>query len=156
MSGIGLSISVKIKDGDIDKKLTKLMTKMNRPFGFYKKVGEHIKDRMPDHFKNETAPDGTPWQKLSPVTLAAREKRGTGSAIYREHGDFVGTLNYNVSDDNFRWGSSDQARAYIFQHGGKAGRNRKVTLPARPYLGLSSGDEKEILRIAEDWVGLGG
>lgn len=153
MADTGFSMKVTIKDREVEKKLTRLLSKMSRPAGFYRNVGDHIEKETPKFFKTETAPDGTAWQPLSPVTLALREKRGTGSTIYREHGDFIGTLNYNASADNFTWGSAD-VRANIFQHGGKTGRGHKVTLPARPYLGISPGSEKEILRIAENWVAL--
>lgn len=40
--------------------------------------------------------------------------------------------------------------ARIHQLGGKAGRGRKVTIPARPYLGLSVDDQKEIEGLVQD------
>ena len=149
----GFSMEVKINDKGLKKKIDKIIDKMEHPAGFHKNVGEHVIKTTPERIAAEEAPDGSAWEKLAPVTLAAREKRGTGNTIYRETGDFIETLNYDASDDNLAWGSSD-VRAAIFQFGGKAGRNLSVTLPARPYLGLSDADEQIILEMAEDYVDL--
>jgi len=45
---------------------------------------------------------------------------------------------------------SNLVYAAIHQLGGEAGRNRSVTLPARPYLGISPADEIEIGAILDD------
>jgi phage virion morphogenesis protein len=149
----GFSVEIEFSDKALLRQLERLQDQMEDLAPFYKNVGEHIQEVTPQNFENETAPDGTPWEKLSPVTLAAREERGTGSTIYREYGDFIGSINYQASSDDFRWGTND-VRGRIFQLGGKAGRGKKVTLPARPYIGLSPADEDEILQIAKDHVGL--
>lgn len=39
--------------------------------------------------------------------------------------------------------------ARIHQMGGNAGRGKKVTIPARPFLGISKEDQNEIARIIE-------
>jgi phage virion morphogenesis protein len=149
----GYSIEIEFNDRGAGKELDMLIDKMARPSGFYKNVGEHIQAVTIDRFNAEQAPDGTPWKALAPVTLAARARRGTGTTIYRERGDFFGSLNYQASSDGFRWGSND-VRARIFQLGGKAGRGLSVTLPPRPYLGLSPDDENAILDIARDWLSI--
>ena len=149
----GLSLKVTIKDKDISRKLDRALEKIENPVAFYKNVGEHVIKTTVERIADEQTPDGQAWQRLSPVTLAARAKRGTGSTIYREYGDFIGTINYEASDDNLIWGSPD-VRARIFQLGGKAGRGLSVTLPSREYLGLSPQDETIILEMAEDHVGL--
>jgi len=40
----------------------------------------------------------------------------------------------------------------IHQFGGQAGRGHKVTLPARPYLGINGDDEVEITQISQRHV----
>ena len=42
--------------------------------------------------------------------------------------------------------------AAIHHFGGKAGRGRKVTIPARPTLGLSADDQTAVAEIAGDWL----
>ncbi|NBI12592.1 phage virion morphogenesis protein [[Haemophilus] felis] len=41
--------------------------------------------------------------------------------------------------------------APVHQFGGKAGRGRKVTIPARPFLQLTAEDEEEILARVQDY-----
>lgn len=151
----GISMEIKINDTGVEKELNRLLAKMKSPIGFYKNVGEHIQKVTPERFENEEAPDGSKWEGLSPVTIKSRLRRNGNSplTIYRETGDFFSSINYQASDDNFKWGSND-VRARIFQLGGETGRGNSVTLPARPYIGLSSDDENEVLEIAKDWVAL--
>ena len=99
-------------------------------------------------FKSKTAPDGTPWQPNAPSTLK-RKKSGRSygslligqtkvlSAIQRRH-----NANEVVIGTPAIYGR-------IHQLGGKAGRGHKVTIPARPFLGVSKEDENVIHAIIE-------
>jgi phage virion morphogenesis protein len=55
---------------------------------------------------------------------------------------------------------SNAVYAAIHQFGGpirQPKRKRIISIPARPFLGLDQDDEREIIKIAEDWlVGEGG
>jgi phage virion morphogenesis protein len=42
---------------------------------------------------------------------------------------------------------TNRVYAAIHQLGGQAGRGRKVTIPARPYLGVSAADRVRILAV---------
>jgi len=42
--------------------------------------------------------------------------------------------------------------AAIHQFGGKAGRGRKVTIPARPFLKLTDEDLEKILQTVEEYL----
>lgn len=42
--------------------------------------------------------------------------------------------------------------AAIHQFGGQAGRGRKVTIPARPFLGFSEADKAGILAILSEYL----
>jgi phage virion morphogenesis protein len=46
--------------------------------------------------------------------------------------------------------------AAIHHFGGPAGRGRKVTIPPRPYLGLSEADREEIRAILNDYLAAAG
>ena len=46
--------------------------------------------------------------------------------------------------------SSSKPYAAIQQFGGQAGRNRKVTIPARPYMPIT--DDKELTSVAKDSI----
>ena len=47
---------------------------------------------------------------------------------------------------------SNLAYARIHQKGGKAGRGKKVTIPARPYLGVSDSDRREVERLTAKFL----
>jgi phage virion morphogenesis protein len=149
----GISYKATIDDADMREKLATLIERMQHTEGFYKNVGEHLLNSVKDNFENESAPDGTRWKTLSQVTRDKRSKK-YGNApvtILRASGDLMNSINMQASSDDARIGSS-LIYAAIHQLGGDAGRGKKVTIPARPYLGLSTADEEEIFAIAEDWL----
>lgn len=149
----GISYKTTINDADMREKLAELIGRMENARGFYKNVGDHLLNSVGENFENETAPDGTRWKTLSAVTrdLRARKYGNAPVTILRASGALRGSINAAASDTDVRIGSA-LPYAAIHQLGGEAGRNRKVTIPARPYLGLSSEDETEIFAIAEDWL----
>lgn len=55
-------------------------------------------------------------------------------------------------DENSAIIGSNLPYAAIHQKGGKAGRNKKVEIPARPYLKLSDDDFEEILDVTEKFL----
>lgn len=64
----------------------------------------------------------------------------------------VGQLATSVNtqyDDNSAVIGSNKDYAAIHQLGGKAGKNKKVSIPARPYLKLTDDDFDEILNEAK-------
>lgn len=149
----GISYKATIDDTDMREKLAALIGKMQRPQGFYKNVGEHLLNSVKDNFEDEIAPDGTRWKALSQATRDLRSKKygNAPTTILRASGDLMNSINMQASDTDARIGSS-LIYAAIHQLGGDAGRGHKVTIPARPYLGLSSADSEEIIAIAEDWL----
>jgi phage gpG-like protein len=80
---------------------------MQRPIGFYKNVGERLLESVDDNFDNESAPDGTRWTPLSPVTRDRRSK-ANGNApmtILRASGHLKESINYKASDTEVRIGT---------------------------------------------------
>ncbi|BCH63692.1 hypothetical protein RvVAT039_09080 [Agrobacterium vitis] len=149
----GISYKATIDDQDMREKLAELIGKMQRPAGFYKNVGEHLLNSVKDNFENESAPDGSRWKTLSQATRDQREKKygHAPTSILRASGDLMNSINMEASDTDVRIGST-LVYAAIHQFGGDAGAGRRVTIPARPYLGLSAADEDEVVAIAEEWL----
>lgn len=170
----GITFTVEISDEDAAAKLAAMVERMVRPIGFFKNVGEYLTDvAIPRNFQDETAPDGTPWARLQPATIARREKRGQMPlTILRSNAGSSQNLSASIisqpNDSSVEVGTP-LPYAAIHQFGAaqgqfgawmgtdKLGRNHFHHLPwgdipARPYLGLSTEDEAEIIRIAEDWI----
>lgn len=151
MTGISLSVTVEV---DRDR-LPELLERMADPTGFHQVIGEHLLNRLHDRFRGQRAPDGSPWQPLSPVTIAAREKARPGAplTILRMWGDFYSSFNLRVSADEARIGTA-AVQGAIQHFGGQAGRGLKVMIPARPIIGLEPDDPHEIAETAREWLDL--
>jgi len=148
----GISYKLTIDDAGMRASLDSLMGRMRNRQGFFRNVGEHLLNSVRDNFEAESAPDGTPWQPLSPVTIAARQSRGLAPhPILRVTGGLVGSINYAADNGAVRVGTA-KVYAAIHHFGGQAGRGGKVTIPARPYLGMSADDQAAIMELAEEWL----
>lgn len=131
-------------------------------------VGEALIDSTKERFKQEVGPDGVKWKPNSPVTIAAAFKARGGSKakkaetrekhyqafagkkkILRQVGSLFDSIVYQVEGDDLVIGSN-MSYAMIHQFGGQAGRGLNVTIPARPYLGLSQSDVAAIQEIIQD------
>ncbi|WP_282339398.1 phage virion morphogenesis protein [Pseudomonas sp. PS02288] len=119
-------------------------------------IAEYLHQSTDDRFVKQIAPDGLPWAPLSPVTLARKK----GPRILRESGLLQDTIRHQVSDNELAFGT-DRVYGAVQQFGqkrGASGTNKRGSpipwgdIPARPYLGLSSDDESEILAIVGDYL----
>lgn len=166
----GISFTVELDEAALAAKLSDMVGRMDRPIGFYKGVGEYLKDvAIPRNFETETGPDGSPWASLRPSTIKRREKAGqTPIRILRASGTMASGINALPDNDGVRVGSP-AIQAAVMQFGAaqgafgasmgkdKLGRDHFHhmpwgDIPARPFLGLSGDDETEVIRIAEDWL----
>ncbi len=120
-------------------------------------IGAEGEASTAERFDTNIAPDGTPWAP----SLRVQQQGGRTLVLNR---DLADSINYQLDGpDAVEWGSG-LIYAAIHQAGGEIrARNggalaftlatgqfvvvEKVTMPARPYLGLSTGDQAEILDI---------
>ena len=140
---------IKITFNDIQAaaKLHSIAQQLQHPRKLYGVLGETLKKIHAERFKQEVDPDGNKWKPLSPKTLARKKKKGKSTKILRQDGYLSDKTAYNYNDQNVEFGS-DAKYARLHQFGGKAGRGGKVTIPARPWLGISEQDEQKLLRKA--------
>lgn len=172
----GITFTVEIDEAEASAKLSDMVSRMERPIGFYKGVGEYLTEvAIPRNFAAETGPDGSPWASLRPLTVARREAKGqTPIKILRASGAMAAGINYAASDSQVQIGSpAIQAAVMQFgaaqgSFGAAIGRTRPTDkrpksqdyfahlpwgdIPARPFLGLSPADEEKIIRIAARWL----
>lgn len=185
----GISVKVDLQQAEGRSGLRALMDRMDDRQGFFRNVGERLLGSTKDNFRQERAPDGSPWQKLRRRTIKAREaKKQTPIKILRARGYLAGSTNYEATQDELRicspveyaaihqlGGEIEKAAraAKIYrglEKGGATGRRfvkkklkrkvetdvnigaHKITIPARPYLGVSKADETGIMEDAADWL----
>lgn len=111
-------------------------------------IGSALEASTQQRFLDKQSPEGVAWEKHSTVT---EEKRGVGADILRLDQHLFDSIGSSASSDKVAVGVN---RIYgrIHQLGGQAGRGRKVTILARPYLGISRDDEREIFAIMSDHI----
>lgn len=126
-------------------------------------IGTGLVTSTQDRMDAGHGPDGEAWAALNP--LYARGKRGPG--ILREsamRGGLQGSITYSAGRDqveagtNKIYGAIHQFGGVIrakgggklaFRMGGAFIRTESVTIPARPYLGISADDRDMILDVIE-------
>ena len=113
-------------------------------------IGQLLVDSAIERISDTNAsPAGAAWVPWSDDYAAWRQARGGDQTKLRLEGHLQGSMTWNVLGDGVEAGSpSEYAAAHQFGTT-EAGRNRNVTIPARPYLGVSKLDEDRILRRVE-------
>lgn len=152
----GATLDVEIDSSQVGQYLQQLAERMGNLRTPLLDILEYLHQSTDERFRQQVAPDGSPWAPLAPSTLAKKK----GNRILRESGDLQDTLRGQVQGDELFFGT-DRPYGAVQQFGQKAGasgRNRRGSpipwgdIPARPYLGLSAEDETEVLAIIEEWL----
>lgn len=157
-----MEIQLEIDDREVRELLDRLRKRAADLTPAMQAIGLFYERSVRENFKAQASPNGTPWQPLAEATLhlglarnkgwgqsgglSARGKRYlSGKRILWEHGDLEGSIHSQAGKDRVTIGTGGHIPyAAIHQFGGKAGRGRKVTIPARPYLALNRGLELEL------------
>jgi phage virion morphogenesis protein len=150
-------LDVTVDLSQVGKALEELHRRLGDLTTPFNDIAEYLHQSTDDRFKQKVAPDGSPWAPLSAVTLA--RKKGTG--ILREKGTLQDTLRHQVTSTELAFGT-DRPYGAVHQFGQKKGasgssKGRAIPwgdIPARPYLGLSSDDETEVVHIIHDYLSL--
>lgn len=150
---VGVSFEVTIDDSDVQRKGRILTDRLDNMAPFYASMGEMLTGSTIDRFNSQTSPDGAKWKPHAPATIAGRLKRHGNAplTILRLSGRLAGSINYQPSSDQVEIGNNVVYGA-IHQFSGKAGRGRKVFIPARPYLGFSDEDRAQTIEILDDYL----
>lgn len=135
-------IEIKIDDKEIQKYLQKLIVKTENLRPLMKNIAGIMMDSVEENFEAEGRPEK--WQELKPSTIKQRTKKGYWPGrILQVRGELAASITSKY-DNNSAVVGTNKVYAAIHQLGGNAGRNKKVEIPARPYLKLG---EKEFEKI---------
>lgn len=165
----GAILETEFRSGRVLTAIAALQSSLRDPQPLLRAIGTGLLSNTQDRFDAETGPDGAAWKPLSAWYLA--HKRGPG--ILRGagmRGGLQGSLSMDVERGAVIIGTNKVYGA-IHQFGGvihpknpsgrlmmrdyrgrPIGVARSVTIPARPYLGLSLRDEETILEVTEDYL----
>ena len=143
-------IEIKIDNKDVDRKLLELAQKSENLRPLMKNIAGIFASATEENFKNEGRPDK--WTELSEATKKQRtkQKKWPGQ-ILQVSGQLASSISTQYDDESAIIGSNLDYAA-IHQLGGQAGKNKKVTIPARPYLKLTEDDFNEILDATKNFL----
>lgn len=115
-------------------------------------IGEQLVSSTIQRFDDAKGPDGTEWKKSGRV-------KAEGGQTLTDNGHLKGSINYKASSLAVAVGTTDKVKGGIHQFGGtivpKSGKFlkfkgpggfrsvKKVTMPARPYIGINEEDIDE-------------
>ncbi len=142
--------------------LSGLVGAINDPSPLLAELGEYGLRSTRARFKTQTAPDGTAWAALQP--WYQKEKRRNKSRILTLNGYLRGQMTWQLVGDRTVEIGSNLPYAAVHQFGAtikpRAAKvlmfrghvAKSVTIPARPYLGLSDKDRSEIVERTLEWL----
>jgi phage virion morphogenesis protein len=146
--------------------LSGLVDAINDPSPLLAELGEYGLRSTRERFKTQTAPDGTAWAALQP--WYQREKRRNRNRILTLNGYLRGQMTWQLVGDRTVEIGSNLPYAAVHQFGAtikpraakvlmfRGHAAKSVTIPARPYLGLSDEDRSEIVERALEWLSQAG
>ena len=166
-------ITIEVKDKEVLDVLNQMVSRMIDLRPALNEIGEDMVQSTKDRFVSATAPDGTPWQKNSDVTLErylglfasshkkdgtlskAGEKRlGNKKPLTGETHALAGQINYQVNGSSSVSIGSPMVYAAMEQFGGTRAEFPHLwgDIPARPFLGVSDSDSANIVDIVSSYL----
>lgn len=143
MAGASLDINLEISNAaEVKAVFESLQTRLADLTPVFQDIGEAMLNVTRERFNSQTAPDGSTWQALSPGY--AKRKPRNKDKVLTLYGHLRGTLNYQAGPREVRIGTP-----LIYGATHQFGDPRR-NIPARPFLGLSSSDEQELLDILNE------
>ena len=135
-------IEIKIDNKEVLTRLQELASRGENLRPLMKNIAGIMATATEDNFKDEGRPDK--WVDLSETTKKQRQKIGKyPGQILQVSGQLASSVS-TAYDNNSAVIGSNLAYAAIQQLGGQAGKNKKTTIPARPYLKLTEDNFEEI------------
>lgn len=158
MAGATISITTEVHDKAVLRAFGKLAGAMGDTTPVMAAIGTGIVSSTHRRFVSQTDPDGDAWAALNPEY--ARTKRNT--RILTESGRLRDSINARPGRDEVRVGTNTiyaaahqfgatikpkTASHLAFRLGDRLIKAKSVTLPARPFLGISAEDRTMIAEV---------
>ena len=144
------NIEIKFEYRIVQEKLLDIAKRVENLRPLMKNIAGIFASATEENFKNEGRPDK--WTELAEATKKQRtkQKKWPGQ-ILQVSGQLASSISTQYDDESAVIGSNLDYAA-IHQLGGQAGKNKKVEIPARPYLFLTEDDNQEILSECEKYL----
>lgn len=114
-------------------------------------IGETLVSNTKFRFRDGKDPEGHAWEPSARAwEQGLKDNAGRMGKTLIDTGDLRRSITHAVTQDGVLVGSN-KVYARIHQEGGKAGRGRKVTIPARPFLGFNDDDREDVADLLRDY-----
>lgn len=150
---MGDPILFNCKDDQLQRSLKGIIKRMGSPKAGLEVIGEIVHESIQTNFEDGGRPEK--WKPLAASTIRQRKKKGKwpGRMLVRSgtDGGLMGAIAYRVFNDRVVAHAS-KVYAAIHHFGGKAGKGRKVDIPARPYMMVQDEDWAEMKAALSEYV----
>lgn len=164
MAGVG--IKIRPQDQTANQAMARLAAQPSLVQPALKNIGVALVRSTRQRFADQKDPQGQPWKPLNPEYAKAK---GGGKILQKlgMRGGLLGSIVWQLEGSTLQIGTNKiqaavhqfgavilprNAPALVFRIGKKLIFAAEVTIPARPYLGISADDRTEIAEIVEDHV----
>ncbi|MEO0376003.1 MAG: phage virion morphogenesis protein [Cyanobacteria bacterium P01_A01_bin.17] len=141
-----VGVSVEITDSDVNRALTRASERVGNLQPALEDFGEYMLLQTRKYFDSEVAPGGRPWADISPAWKKQKRKEGRDRGIGKYTLAMRDGITYVARPRSLVIGSN-RPYAARFQLGSKDGKQE-----ARPFLGLTPEDRRELISILQDHV----
>lgn len=144
-------IRIEYNDREVRAALKRLYAATSNPRPALKEIGEHLVETTKQRFAGREGPDGSRWEPNRPVTIA---RKGRDSPLTGETKELQTQIHPRIAGGDTLEIGSTMEYAAMQQFGGTKSEfpNLWGDIPARPFLGISEDDKKEILDILSDYL----
>ncbi|PAF49600.1 phage virion morphogenesis protein [Helicobacter sp. 12S02232-10] len=118
-----------------------------------KTTAQTLESVSDESFENKKSPFGEAWKDRAPATKLKllRERKLSQSDILQVSGHLRRSIGTKTTSNSVILGTNvSKGYAAIHQFGGYAGKNKKVKIPARPYLPIN--DKGELPQVLEKQI----
>ena len=135
-------IEIRIDNEELQSYLDLLTLKTSYLRPLMKNIAGILEDSVEENFEQQGRPK---WKELKKSTIEQRTKKNYyPGKILQMRGELAASIT-SFYDDNSAIVGTNKVYAAIHQFGGKAGRNRKVEVLARPYLKVTDLEKEKII-----------
>ena len=157
---MSFELKINIQDKEIQQKLKELQSKITNTKPFLKQIGYALIEQVEDNFENDGF-FGKEWKLPKRCEKNKKDENDTKQcSVLQLTGRLASSIDFEVNNNTLTLGTNVEY-APIHQFGGKAGRNKKSIIDARPFLpiikrgsdyNLHEKSEKEIDRVLDNFL----
>lgn len=157
-------ITIQIEDREVLRALDALRARVGDMTPAMRAAAQVLRSDILERFDTQTAPDGASWKPLSAASILSRARRHAPAGYRKRRAQTVARfasgakalLDTGQLRNSIKVLRANAAEAVvgtklpyaaIHHFGGKAGRGRKVTIPARPFMGLSREGQQSLMDV---------